>query len=184
MCHRKVPGSTPAEALIFNFNFFFTKLYKGGCPSESMESPRSLWRVHRESTESPRSLWRVYGESMESMESPQSLWRVHGVYGESTESPHGIHETVFHGVLTESTVFQTVPLDSMWSLWRLYMDSTWTPHRVHVDYWEPVGNGLWSPQRLLMESLWSPHGVHEESLRSPQRLRRVFVESMETRGGV
>ena len=83
---------------------------------ESMESPQ---RVRRESAESPRSLWRIHREStesMESMESPQSLWRVHRVYGESTESPHGIHETVFHGVLTESTVFQTVPLDSMVSL--------------------------------------------------------------------
>jgi hypothetical protein len=66
--------------------------------------------------ESPRRVHGLYGESTESMESPQSLWRVHRVYGESTESPHGIHETVFHGVLMESTVFQTVPLDSMGSL--------------------------------------------------------------------
>ena len=39
-----------------------------------------------------------------------------GVYEESTESLRGIHETVFHGVLVESSVFQTVPLDSMGSL--------------------------------------------------------------------
>jgi hypothetical protein len=147
--YREVTSSIPAEAFIFNCNFFMLYYIREVVP-RSLRSPRG----------------------------------VHGVYGESTESPHGIHEMLFHGVLMESTVFQTVPLDSMGSLRRLLMDSTWTPHRVLVDYWESVGNGLWSPQRLLMESLWSPHGLHEDSLRSPQRLLRVFVESMETRGGV
>ena len=80
--YRKVPSLTLTEAIIFACNLFLTKLYKGGCPSESTESMESPW----------------------------------GVYEESTESPHGIHEIVFHGVLMESTVFQTVPLDSMWSL--------------------------------------------------------------------
>jgi hypothetical protein len=80
--YQKVPSLIPTEAIIFACNLFLTKLYKGGCPSESTES-----------TESPR-----------------------GVYEESTESPHGIHEIVFHGVLMESTVFQTVHVDSTWSL--------------------------------------------------------------------
>ena len=53
---------------------------------------------------------------------PQSLQRV---YEESMESLCVIHETVFHGVLMESSIFQTVPLDS-----------TWTPHIVYGDYWE------------------------------------------------
>ena len=109
--------------------------------------------------------WGLYRESTRSLRT---------VYEESTESLCGIHETVFHGVLMESSLFQTVPLDSMWSLWRLHMDSTrslWrllgisgkcsmessqTLHGVSME-------SPWSPCRLYVESMWTPwslHGLH------------------------
>src|ERR1700683_788612 len=59
----------------------------------------------------------------------------------------------------ESSLFQTVP-----------MDSTWTPHGVYGDYWEIVGNASTGFHGVLVESLWSPHGVHVDSLWTPQSL--------------
>ena len=123
--YRKVPSSTPAEAIFCACNLFFTKLYKGGCPSESTESPRSLWRVHR-------------------------------VYEESTESPHGIHETVFHGVLMESTVFQTVPLDSTWTPHGLYTESTQSPCRLLGTSWKWTMESSETPHGVSVESSWTP----------------------------
>jgi hypothetical protein len=88
------------------------------------------------------------------LESTESTESPWGVYEESTKSPHGIH------CISDSPS-------------RLYMDSTQSPCRL-----------LGTSRKWTMESLWSPHGLHEDSLRSPQRLLRVFVESMETCGGV
>jgi hypothetical protein len=77
------------------------------------------------------------------------------IHEESTESLHGIHETVFHGVLMESSIFQTVPLDSMWSLHRLHMDSSWSLWRLL----ELIGNAPMGFHGVLMESSWSLRGV-------------------------
>src|ERR1700683_639809 len=85
-------------------------------------------------------------------------------------SPHGVHETVFHGLLVESSLFQTVPLDSMWSLHRLHMDSTWSPWRLLGTSRKCFHGFPWSPHGVSMESLWSPHGVHVDSLWTPQSL--------------
>src|SRR6266478_3458500 len=52
-------------------------------------------------------------------------------------------------VSMESSVFQTVPLDS-----------TSTPHGVHRDYWELVGNAVWSPHGVHVDSLWTPQSLH------------------------
>ena len=106
--YQKVPSSTPAEAFIFACTFFFIKLYKGGCPSESTESTESPRRVYEESTESPHGIHcisdspsRLYVESMKTlhglhMDSTQSPCRLLGTSRkwtmESSETPHGLHE--------------------------------------------------------------------------------------------
>src|ERR1700733_6542985 len=83
--YRKVPSSTPAEAIFCACNLFFTKLYKGGCPSESTESTESPRGVYEESTKSPHGIHcisdspsRLYVESMKTL---------HGLYMDSTQSP-------------------------------------------------------------------------------------------------
>src|SRR5882762_8394924 len=86
------------------------------------------------------------------------------------ESLHGIHEIMFHGVLMESSVFQTVPLDSMWSLHRLHMDSTWSPWRLLGTSRKCGMESSWTLHRVSVESPWSPHGVHVDSLWTPQSL--------------
>ena len=86
------------------------------------------------------------------------------------ESLCGIHETLFHGVLVESSVFQTVPLDSTWSLHRLLMDSTWSPWRLLGTSRKCGMESSWTLHGVSVESPWSPHGVHGDSLWTPQSL--------------
>src|ERR1700683_1228701 len=75
-------------------------------------------------------------------------------------------------VYEESSLFQTVPLDSTWSLWRLLGNSRkcfhgfpWSPHGVHVD-------SLWTPQ----ESSWTPWKPVGQCkvLQSSWPLRHIF----------
>jgi len=71
----------------------------------------------------------------------------------------------------ESSVFQTVPLDSMWSLHRLHMDSTWSPWRLLGTSRKCGMESSWTLHGVSVESPWSPHGVHVDSLWTPQSLR-------------
>ena len=80
----------------------------------------------------------------------------------------------------ESLIFQTVPVDSMWSLHGLHMDSSWSLWRLL----ELVGNAPMGFHGVLMEFPWTPHGLLMESMGSLCGVHRVFMDSIETRGGV
>src|ERR1700677_1114562 len=70
----------------------------------------------------------------------------------------------------DSSLFQTVPLDSMWSLHGLHMDSTWSLWRLLGTSRKCFHRFPWSPRGVSVESPWSPHGVHVDSLWTPQSL--------------
>ena len=167
--YREVTSSIPAEAFIFNCNFFMLYYIREVVP-RSLRSPRGVHGVYGESTESPRRVRGVYGESTESMESPRSLWRVHresswNPWNSVSWSPHGIH------CISDSP--SRLYGESMKTPHGLLMDSTQSPCRLLGTSRKWTMESSETPHGVSVEFSWSPWGVSEESTETSKRLRGV-----------
>ena len=147
--YQKVPSLTPAEAFIFNCNFFMLYYIREVVP-RSLRSPQ---RVHGESTESmesPQSLWGVHGESSWNPWNCVS-WSPHGIhcisdspsrlYGESMKTPHGLHMDSTQSPCRLLGTSRKWTMESLWSPWGLHEESTETSKSlrgVHGNVWVSV----------------------------------------------